>query len=517
VSFETPTAHGLTGSTGDVLVQYEKQLSIGVIGSIWLGRLAGGAEMGRLVSVRRVPLGWLEPEDVERAKLAAGAFARLKNPSLVKLLEVNQTQQDLVCISEYLAGVRLSDLQKFLIETETTIPAGVAVRVVLEAAKAALTAHRLISRLGALTSQRVLFTDGVLIALFGETLLTDVGLLASLSHSARIGSLPAMVANLAPEEILSPSVTCGSPEVFTLGVVLWELLTNRCLFSRLLDATSMRNAVLHQPIAPVDSIERLGLPVPKSVARLVAEAIERNPRKRLGSLEAFVEAVHQLPANCVASVEQLGDTLRKLSPQILPECDASAVWPVDAEHERGLMQSVIPAPSSAPGSHNWDPPTFSQRQLVVPVVGRPAIQQAVSEPAVLALALSLPVEQETRRKRALPIILGSGLFLAALVSTFWLLRLRHNPVQASAEPAQSATPKPGPSATEQQPIAPQAREVSVADTEPTVSEPPAKQRPATTTGKTESPAPRPASSRVGDTSSEPFRPHKISPFHPKGI
>ena len=86
-------------------------------------------------------------------------------------------------------------------------------------------AHRLMSGLGILTTQRVIFGDAVLIALFGEALLTDVGILSDLLRCSRVSTIAELSADLAPEEIQGTPSNCGSPEVFTLGVWLWELLT----------------------------------------------------------------------------------------------------------------------------------------------------------------------------------------------------------------------------------------------------------------------------------------------------
>jgi serine/threonine protein kinase len=521
-----PKFLGLAGSTGEVLVQYEKQLSNGAMGSIWLGRLASGAETGRLVIVRRILLELLDVADVERIQLAAGASARLKSPSLVKLLGVTQINGDLGCVSEYLAGVRLSDLQHCLIETESSMPAGVAVRLVLEVAKAGVVAHRLLANLGILASQRVVIREGVLVALFGEALLTDVGVLAGLLRCRSISSIPAVIAGLAPEEILNPEVTCGSPEVFTLGVVLWELLTNRWLFPRHLDSGATRNAVTHQPIAPITSVERLGLPVPEPLARVLGQAMQRDPRKRYGSLEAFIDALEQLPSHCVASIEQLGNCIRAFAPQILPDCDNSAIWPLDPERGRGFSRSSPPITLGPANTHDWDPPTFAERQLVTPAFDITGREQTVSEPIAPVFALSLPVSHYAPRKLALPIIVGSALFLAALASTLVLLHQRRSDeiVQATAEPAQSFTTK---TSTSPNHILPGAARFNPTETlESTTraaaaSAAPPKQdipkvlvAPAAAESSPKLPA---GSNRSDVTSNGSYRPHKILPFRPKGI
>jgi hypothetical protein len=524
---ELPAVQGLAGSTGELLVQYEKQLSIGAVGSIWLGRLASGAEAGRLVIARRIPLALLDASDVDRIRHSVGAYVRLKSPSLVKLLDVAIVDRDLVCVSEYLAGVRLHDLQRCLVETEASIPTGVAVRLVLEVAKAGVIAHRLMSRLGILASHRVVFGDSVLVALFGETLLTDVGILAGLLRCPNISSNPSVILGLAPEEILAPEGTYGSPEVFTLGVLLWELLTSRWLFSRHLDTAASRNALTRQPIAPIESTERVGLPVPETVARVLGQAIGRDPRTRYGSLEVLIDALEQLPSHCVASIEQLGDCIRSFAPQILPECDNSAIWPLDAERVRTFTPSTPPISLGPGNAHDWDPPTFAERQLVAPVFDNEELTENAAEPVAPVLAQSLPVFQPVPPKRSKAIVIGSALVLVAAVAltlSFLLQRRASAIAKATADTARSVAAEASVNSQialpeVQEPTAAGLAEASSPKEEATV-EPPKNQdqkiRTAPSAKKSTSKVPA-VNSQTEATSSEAYRPHKILPFHPKGI
>jgi len=528
-----PAAEGLAGSTGELLVQYEKQLSIGAVGSIWLGRLASGAETGRLVIARRIPLALLDVADVERIRQSVGAYVRLKSPAILKLLDVAIVDRDLVCVSEYLAGVRLHDLQRCLVETEASIPTGVAVRLVLEVAKAGVVAHRLMSRLGILASHRVVYSDCVLIALFGETLVTDVGVLAGLLRCPNISSKPGVIVGLAPEEILTPEGACGSPEVFTLGVLLWELLTSRWLFPRHLDAASSGDALTRQPIAPIESVERVGLPVPESVARLLGQAIGRDPRRRYGSLEVLIDALEQLPSHCVASVDQLGSCIRSFAPQILPECDNSAIWPLDADRVRTFIPSSPPISLGPGDAHDWDPPTFAERQLVAPVFDNEPLPENIAEPVTPVFAQSVPVFQEVPRKRTKPIVIGSTLILVAAVAltlSFFLHRRAPAIAKITKDPTRSVATEPSVVPQNLVPGVPQPSSVAAVDALPTVNTPstqdvatadlPAnrdqKVRTAPTAEEPKS-KPKAVNSRPESSSSETYRPHKILPFHPKGI
>lgn len=524
MSQETETTFGLSGSTGEALVQYEKPLSAGTIGSLWLGRLASGSESGRLITVRRIPTHLFEVGEIDRVVHVAGVVARLKSPSLVKLLGAIREENELLCVSEYLAGVRMVDLQRFVVEGENSIPASVAARLILEVTRASVVAHRLMNGLGIMSSRRVIFGDAVLIALFGEALLTDVGILSELLRCSRVVALPELTAELAPEEIRSTPSNCGSPEVFTLGVWLWELLTSRWLFPRQLDGETCRRAVVGKPIPRIDEIERMGMPVPEPIVRVVEQALVRDPRKRIASLESLIDVLEQLPSQCVASSEQLGAWIRSVAPQILPENDTSAVWPVEAEQIRGFTKSDPPVTLGPPDSHDWDPPTFAERQLVAPVLGITKVSETPRHTLAAVVAVSIPVAQRVLPRRRWLIGSAIGVFGLGLVvlSSFLLFRRHPSPEQAkaTAEAPQIAAQTDSGRGTLIGSRGTETSKTGAGDVEPANSMSTRAQdktkslaSPASkAASKGVEPAPRPEVSANGS-----YHPHKIAPFRPKGI
>jgi serine/threonine protein kinase len=439
---------GLAGSASEVVVQYERQLSPAVIGSIWLGRLASGSETGRLVTIRRIPLDLLSAEDIERVRLGAGACARLRSPTIIKLLGVAELDGELISVSEYLAGIRLIDLERSLIESDVTIPVGVATRLVLDVARAAVAARHLMMDIGVLAPNRVLISDSALIALFGEVLLTDIGVMSPLLRSPRIAQLPGVLADLAPEEVGTNAAAAGSPEVYTLGVALWQLLTNRWVQLPQGGTRVFRDPNVSDSIPPVDSVERMGLPVPEPLARVLRQATQRDPRKRFTSLDALVDAIEQLPANCIASSRQLQAFIQQTAPQVLPECEASATWSVPARLEPVQPPPSRPISLHPNAGHDWEPPTFAERRLVAPVVSNPP-QEAELEDAVAVNSIE---PRRASRLRTAVLVFGAALVLT--VATLVLIRMvqeRHpqavHKAKASTLAQSNSPPAAQPSAT----------------------------------------------------------------------
>ena len=433
------TAPGPTGSEGEFLVQYERQLSPGIIGSLWLGRLANGNEAGRLVTIRRIPLALLDAEDVERVHLSAGAFAHLRSPSIVKLLGVAELDGELISVSEYLAGIRLIDLQRCLIESEATIPVSVALRLILDLVQASILARRLIMNLGVPAPRRIALSDSALIALFGEVLLTDVGLVPSLLRNPTIASMPEVAVELAPEEHDSQMMLPGSPEVYTFGVSLWQLLTNHWIDSRRTSAQDAVDFSQVPDIPRVDSVARLGMAVPEPVVQLVQRATERDAKRRFPSLEAMADALAQLPSHLIATTHQLQATVQQLAPQILPECDASATWSIPAQPAMSLPPPSRPVSLHPPGAHDWEPPTFAERRLVAPVLTANTRQSVNPSRVLLSLrphSLRPPVVQyivPARSARPWLWVAGIAIMLALAALTLAIRNPKRVVVEVGAE------------------------------------------------------------------------------------
>jgi serine/threonine protein kinase len=353
----------LSTSTAQALVRYEKHLSAASIGSIWLGRLLNGSDAGRVVVLRRIAKQWLSNKDAEWVLYGADAYSKVRHPSLLKLLGALDQGNDLVTVSEHLEGVRLVELQRSVFDEGVPIPATVAVRLVLDAARATCKAHRLAADVGIFPTERLFLPEGAYVTGYGATLLGELGVLSALAKCVIPRTVPDLLAQLAPEELGARSAQAGSPEVFSLGVVLWELLANRWLFSRDSDSRTHQELLL-SPIRSLDQIERFGMPVPESLVRLVRKATERDPTQRFSSVNDLILALERLPAHFVATEQQVSEVLRQRVAALLKESRGD-------ESERALSGTFAEVRSSQPSiasssvsSHDWDRPTFAQSSLV---------------------------------------------------------------------------------------------------------------------------------------------------------
>jgi serine/threonine-protein kinase len=154
----------------------------------------------------------------------------------------------------------------------------------------------------------------------GEVKILDFGI-------ARAAALarPAADATKAPRlagklSYMSPELVRGAPvdhrtDIFSLGVVLWEMVAGERLFTGDDDGATLRN-VLTKPIA-APSLRRDG--VPAALDSIVAKALERDPSARHETAAAFAEALDRLLSEMPSTEQAI--------PKLLEEAFSAPVAP----------------------------------------------------------------------------------------------------------------------------------------------------------------------------------------------
>jgi serine/threonine-protein kinase len=261
---------------------------------------------------------------------------QLRHPRLVAVLDVVDDPTGLAIASEYVDGELLRLLMHTAAIKRAPLPVPVAVRITLDVVGALRAARDLWTKSTPLTGpepERLLrcvygglTPESIVVASYGDTILADVGVAGMASTIEAVGRRPGLLPYRAPEQLRDGTIIDERTDVFSLGIVLWEMLANRPLFGserRLLSSTvavtepgeagELAERVLHAEIPRLDAVGRPGAPIPTKVVDLVARALERDVEGRHQTLEELERALKALPREQVATPEQVVMTVDRIA------------------------------------------------------------------------------------------------------------------------------------------------------------------------------------------------------------
>ncbi len=249
--------------------------------------VAGGFE--RLVVVKRI-LAHLSDDAafiglfLREARLSA----MLSHPNIVSVIDLFQEQANWNLVLEFVHGMSARLLLKRVVERKTTVPVEVAVSIVAQMLRGLHHAHTAMTPSGQPLSivHRDVSPENILLSFTGIAKLSDFGVARAISNAAPLtadGVVRGKINYLAPELLRSLPFD-GRADVFSAGVVLYELLANHTPFAHLVDPVA-------RLVAPFPAIPRLPAQVPAAVVDSVLRSIESNPTQRYETADAFADAL----------------------------------------------------------------------------------------------------------------------------------------------------------------------------------------------------------------------------------
>ncbi|MBK8997954.1 MAG: protein kinase [Myxococcales bacterium] len=258
------------------------ELAQGPLGTL---AVAQGAERAVLLRTVRQSTGW-KAATLDAWAASSTRAQALHHPSLLAVIDVSRTADALVIATEYVQGVPLSVLIARARAKHRAIPPELAERVVLDLARSVASTQELLAKQGDPRPLGWVHPESVLVTSGDDALIADVGLLG-LDAIAEHADL---LTFRAPELLDGRGVTPSSA-VYSLGLLLWELLAGR---NALGEGTTASSAAEVRRRALAGAIPRLDLVAPSAPALLVgiaSQAIHRDPAERFPDVAAFVETL----------------------------------------------------------------------------------------------------------------------------------------------------------------------------------------------------------------------------------
>ncbi|MGY1771887.1 protein kinase domain-containing protein [Blastococcus sp. SYSU D00813] len=321
------------------------------VGGYGIVRLLGQGAMGAVYEARHptlprsVALKVMNPGVArypgvrERFELEADLLCTLEHPNVVDVLDKGQDGDHLFIAMRFVDG---TDLDTALRE-RGPFPPQQAVDVVAAVGRALDHAHA-----RGLLHRDVKPANIMLRRADGEAVLTDFGIAKNLAATAGLtaqGALLGTIPYSAPEQ-LDGRATSGRADVYSLGAVLFELLTGRRAFP-VEEPGPLLAAVI---TGPVPDLRELRPDLPPALAAVVTRAMQKDPADRFATCEELATAARA--ALSAAPPTTVGGATAQVPPPPVPWSSPAPVGRVPTLRDPHPGPPP-PAPGPERGSRRW--------------------------------------------------------------------------------------------------------------------------------------------------------------------
>ncbi|MDZ7692840.1 MAG: serine/threonine-protein kinase [Balneolaceae bacterium] len=258
-----------------------EKLGEGGMGIIYL---ADDTKLKRKVALKFLPTHVsVDPEERLRFKQEAQAAAALNHPNIAQVYAIEEIEQELFIVMEYVDG---RELRKILDESELTLEDKE--RIALEIARGIQVAH----------DQGIIHRDikssNIMMDSAGRVKIMDFGLarIQGSEHITKPGTTVGTTSYMAPEQLAGMEADRQS-DIWSFGVVLYELFAGKLPFEGLYEPAIMYAITEEEPV-PVSALNG---EIPSPIEEVIEKCLRKKREQRFNSFDEIINSLKVVSDN----------------------------------------------------------------------------------------------------------------------------------------------------------------------------------------------------------------------------
>ena len=225
-----------------------KRLAVGGMAEIYMAETPKTSGINKQVTIKRIlPQYSNKPDFIEMFEKEAEICSNLQHSNIINIFDFGMDNDQFYLVMEYVKGNNLRQIINQTKKKRRPFPISHAVHIIQEAALGLDYAHRCIDKKTTkplYIIHRDISPQNVMVSFEGEIKILDFGIAKAENkiESTRSGTLKGKFAYMSPEQVDGVKLDSRT-DVFSLGTILWEMLTYRRLFKGSNEIESLKKII----------------------------------------------------------------------------------------------------------------------------------------------------------------------------------------------------------------------------------------------------------------------------------
>lgn len=265
------------------LIWIEPPLASGGMADVWRVINPGAAGVQNISVVKRILLNYVQNEDfkkmfVDEAKITTQLHKPIPHPNIIQVQKFIEYEDEYLLFLEYVNGPDVRRIISKCVKEETEFPIEYALYIIAEALNGLYHAHNLhLEGRNINVIHRDISPQNILVSYSGEVKVIDWGIADTEIKTTEtvVGVIKGKYGYMSPEQANGDELDYKT-DIYSIGVVLWEMLTARRLFAHKNDLKVLRKIQKSE----IDAPKKFNREISRNLNNIVLKALNRKREKR---------------------------------------------------------------------------------------------------------------------------------------------------------------------------------------------------------------------------------------------